>query len=609
MSTQIEATTGRSVAVRYFQASKSFAVIGAVLLALNALQLLFPDLMQGVSFLTYGRVRPMALNAIVFGWLALGLVGGALWVVPRLTGSPLWDPRWAAGGLALAAASVAGGIVAIGAGYSQGDLLFELPLIADVGLFLGLGAPAFVLVRSVTGSSDQPALWFTVAGALWLPLAFVAGAFPGLEGMNSSLQNAFGVTSIVALALLSLALGAAYFVAGELRGSHQGTRVARLGFWSLAFIAAWTAPRMLVFGPAADWLETIAVAFSFVLLIPAFALISDLLSWLAGVEKRRFLLAGTAFLGVFVLLNLIATLRSPSSLTRFTAWEEALLLLPLLGVAGSWLLALVAHRSGREGWRPEGATLAVGTSVAVGASLAHGLAQGITWVGAVNEGSPASSGELFATGSTALLAVAVIGVVVAAVGLVLFGVGALTEAVAGEPAAAFTPDPDAPEPADPIAGPVLVRGAVALFLLAAVSVFLVPTLDTPNKTTTLQGEARVFAAGSLPAIGADLYVSEGCMYCHTQQVRPIITDVGLGAVSAPGDYAAQSPMLAGHRRVGPDLTHIGQRETSTRVLLERLRSPRGELEGTGDGWQIMPSYDYLSADDLLAIAEYLGALN
>lgn len=60
--------------------------------------------------------------------------------------------------------------------------------------------------------------------------------------------------------------------------------------------------------------------------------------------------------------------------------------------------------------------------------------------------------------------------------------------------------------------------------------------------------------------------------------------------------------------VGPDLTHIGTRTTSTRGLLERLRNSRSGFDDGGD-WDVMPSYDYLSDDDLLAIAEYLGALN
>ncbi|MEE8331651.1 MAG: cbb3-type cytochrome c oxidase subunit II [Acidimicrobiia bacterium] len=613
MTTEIEATTRRAVAHRYLMVSAVFAVVGGVLLALNFLQLVWPDLDNGVAFLTYGRVRPMALNAIVYGWLSLGLLGAAFHIVPKLTGAPLWRPQLATGALAAVSLSLAVGVVLIGGGSNQGGLLFEIPSIGGAGVAIGLALAAFVLVRSAAAApeSDQPALWFSVAGALWLPLGFVAGWVPGLEGVNAALQNAFGVTSVITLAVTSLALGAAYYVAGELRGSQQGTSVGRIGFWSFAFIAAWTAPRLLVFGPAPDWLETIAVAFSIILLVPAIALLSDLAGWLRGVAQRKLLIAGGAFLLAFVVLNMVSSFRSPSSLTRLTSWEDALLLLPLLGTAGCWLLAFEQHFADRRG-RWAGRLVVEGTGLAVMASLAGGLQQGITWVGGANAGAPVSAGEVFAMPSTAWVVLAAVGVTAAAIGMVGFAVGVLRGRGerSAELALEFIPEEEeeAPEPAEPIGFPLLVRGAVALFALAAASVFLIPTLDAPNRTATLAADAIEFAEGSLPALGADLYVSEGCVYCHTQQVRPIITDVGLGTVSMPGDYARQDPVLLGYRRVGPDLTHIGSRTTSTRGLLERLRSPRSSFDDGGE-WDIMPSYDYLSDDDLLAIAEYLGALN
>ncbi len=611
MTTEIEATTGRAVAHRYLMVSAVFAVVGGVLLALNFLQLVWPDLGNGVAFLTYGRVRPMALNAIVYGWLSLGLLGAAFHIVPKLTGAPLWRPQLATGALAAVSLSLAVGVVFIGGGSNQGGLLFEVPSIGGAGIAIGLALAAFVLVRSAAAAteSDQPALWFSVAGALWLPLGFVAGWAPGLKGVNAALQNAFGVTSVITLAVTSLALGAAYYVAGELRGSQQGTSVGRIGFWSFAFMAAWTAPRLLVFGPAPDWLETIAVAFSIILLAPAIALLSDLAGWLRGVARQKLLIAGGAFLLAFVVLNMVSSFRSPSSLTRLTSWEDALLLLPLLGTAGCWLLAFEHHFADRRG-RWVGRLVVEGTGLAVMASLAGGLQQGITWVGGANEGAPVSAGEVFAMPSTAWVVLAAVGVTAAGLGMVGFAVGVLRGwgERSAELALEFIPGAEAPEPAEPIGLPLLVRGAVALFALAAASVFLIPTLDAPNRTATLAADAIEFAEGSLPALGADLYVSEGCVYCHTQQVRPIITDVGLGTVSMPGDYARQDPVLLGYRRVGPDLTHIGSRTTSTRGLLERLRSPRSSFDDGGE-WDIMPAYDYLSDDDLLAIAEYLGALN
>ena len=103
------------------------------------------------------------------------------------------------------------------------------------------------------------------------------------------------------------------------------------------------------------------------------------------------------------------------------------------------------------------------------------------------------------------------------------------------------------------------------------------------------------------ALGREIYISEGCAYCHTQAVRPIVTDLGLGPVSQPGDYAHEEPVLLGTARMGPDLMHLAARGGTTE---DHLRDPREERP-----WSTMPSYDYLSTEDLEALVSYLNGLN
>ena len=64
----------------------------------------------------------------------------------------------------------------------------------------------------------------------------------------------------------------------------------------------------------------------------------------------------------------------------------------------------------------------------------------------------------------------------------------------------------------------------------------------------------------LEARGRAVYVSEGCFYCHTQQVRPLSGDKPFGRPSAPGDYVYQTPELLGSERNGPDLSNVGTRQ-------------------------------------------------
>lgn len=99
------------------------------------------------------------------------------------------------------------------------------------------------------------------------------------------------------------------------------------------------------------------------------------------------------------------------------------------------------------------------------------------------------------------------------------------------------------------------------------------------------------------ALGLQVYLSEGCVYCHTQQVRPIAQDTSrYGRPSAPGDYARlgptdlwrQTPSVLGTERTGPDLAAIGDRQPSDIWHHIHLYQPRAVVDAS-----IMPSFPWL----------------
>lgn len=92
----------------------------------------------------------------------------------------------------------------------------------------------------------------------------------------------------------------------------------------------------------------------------------------------------------------------------------------------------------------------------------------------------------------------------------------------------------------------------------------------------------------IEARGRDVYVSEGCFYCHTQQVRPLSGDMPFGRPSAAGDYAYQTPELLGSERNGPDLSNIGKRQPSTVWQYIHLYEPRAVVPQS-----IMPAFPWL----------------
>ena len=92
--------------------------------------------------------------------------------------------------------------------------------------------------------------------------------------------------------------------------------------------------------------------------------------------------------------------------------------------------------------------------------------------------------------------------------------------------------------------------------------------------------------------GRDVYIANGCVYCHTQQPRDRNLgpdhERGWGRASVPGDYVYDKPHLLGSMRTGPDLFNIGARQPSKDWHLGHLYQPRAYVPGS-----IMPSYPYL----------------
>ncbi len=131
---------------------------------------------------------------------------------------------------------------------------------------------------------------------------------------------------------------------------------------------------------------------------------------------------------------------------------------------------------------------------------------------------------------------------------------------------------------------ILAWSAGLTYLVLAILMAVIPGITMSN-TPPLPGVQPLSAT---EARGRDVYVSEGCSYCHTQQVRPIAQDQVWGRPSAAGDYAYATPQLLGTERTGPDLTTIGARQPSDVWQLIHLYQPRSLVHAS-----IMPQYPWL----------------
>ncbi len=127
-------------------------------------------------------------------------------------------------------------------------------------------------------------------------------------------------------------------------------------------------------------------------------------------------------------------------------------------------------------------------------------------------------------------------------------------------------------------GSTLVYGGLALLMgvLPGITLSQTPAGPGVKPLTPLESEGR------------DVYVANGCSYCHTQQVRPLAQDKVFGRPSAAGDFAYQTPELLGSERTGPDLTNIGARQPSAVWQYIHLYNPRAVVPES-----IMPSFSWM----------------
>lgn len=140
---------------------------------------------------------------------------------------------------------------------------------------------------------------------------------------------------------------------------------------------------------------------------------------------------------------------------------------------------------------------------------------------------------------------------------------------------------------------------VVLFAVGAILAVGVAGLDAQNTALDqIPGTTPVLSRQAMA--GRDVYLTQGCMYCHTQQVRSVVTDFGIGPVSEPGTSPAIGPPTLGFVRIGPDLAHVGSRTEDSADLRKVLADPRSVNPDS-----LMPSYAFLSEADLSDLVQYL----
>lgn len=316
-----------------FTASLFWLMFGSIFALIASWKMHSPEFLTSLSWLTFGRVRPVHLNAMVYGFGSQAGVGVSLWLMSRLCRVPLMH-GWIAN---LAGVfwniGVAAGIYAIFAGESTGLEWLEIPAFATPLLFISFGLIALwgiVTFRFRREPHLYVSQWYLFGALFWFPWIYSAAqillVLDPVRGTVQAAVNWWFAHNVLGLWITPIGLASIYYFIPKIIGKPvYNYSLSVLGFWSLALFYNWNGMHHLVGGPMPAWLITVSVVASIMMTVPVItvAINHHFTMWgsfhlLKESPVLRFMVFGGMSYTVTSLHGILLALRSVSEVTHFT---------------------------------------------------------------------------------------------------------------------------------------------------------------------------------------------------------------------------------------------------------------------------------------------------
>lgn len=552
-----------------------------------------PEFLSSVPWLTFGRMRPVHINGVIFGVFTTGFFTLLYYYVPKLCGMRMYKEAWGFRLAWLWNLSLIAGTFSLLAGFNQGIEAGEFPLWIDVPVFL-----VFLMITiQVFGTifrRKEPrlyvALWYTMAAFIWTDMNYALGNFIlpyWITGVNSAALHGLYIHYIVGLWITPAGLALIYyFLPVSARNPLYSHKLSLIGFWTIAFFYPYLGIHHYLYSPILEWTQTVAIAYGMLLIIPVWTVTTNFIGTVKGRwdvmtgtrvtdYAAKFLVLGAVYYLLGCFQGSVEALRRMQQLTHFTDFVVAHSHMTIFGTFVLWvtggLYYVWPRLTGRELWSPHlarwhfwltvsGFTAMMLILMAAGFIQGSMLEHGVQFVDTVVTMKPwwvARSLSGF----------------VMDIGMALFFYNLWKTAREGEP---LSDAPPRPQPTSPVHAPMhsagilerpssIILGAGVFFFLMAIMIqWTLPLMIQSREMETVEtvrGEI-IHPSDYTPEEkrGRAVYIREGCWYCHSQYIRPVTgEDLRWGPVSQRGEYAYDVPHLFGTRRIGPDLTRIGRK--------------------------------------------------
>ncbi|MDQ6861148.1 MAG: cbb3-type cytochrome c oxidase subunit I, partial [Verrucomicrobiota bacterium] len=328
----IDAST-RVPVLMFYTSAIVWLLLGTVLAMFTSFKLHMPDLLSGVSYLTWGRVRPAHMNVMVFGWASMAGIGTSIWLMARLCRTTLRHPLLLVAGAAFWNLGVLVGVCAILGGDSTGYQWLEFPPYAALILFVAYSlimSWAVLMFRFRRGGHIYITQWYLLGAFLWFPWLYGATQImlfvTPVQGVMQAAVNWWFANNLMFLWFGAIALGTAYYMIPKVIGRPvYSYHLAAIGFWTYALFASWTGMQRLVDGPFPAWMITASIAASILTIIPVATVGLNHHMTMRGYFQLmrysptlRFTVFGAIAYTVFSLIGVLISLRSVARFVHFT---------------------------------------------------------------------------------------------------------------------------------------------------------------------------------------------------------------------------------------------------------------------------------------------------
>jgi cytochrome c oxidase cbb3-type subunit I/II len=610
-----------------------WGIVGMLVGLLAAVELFFPGANLNFQFITFGRIRPLHTNAVIFAFVGNGMFMGIYYSLQRLCKARMfsdflsWFNFW---GWQLIIVSAA---VTLPLGFTTSKEYAELEWPIDIAIAVVWVAFTINLFGTILKRREKHiyvAIWFYIATAVTIAVLHIVNSmempwsplksYSMYAGVQDALVQWWYGHNAVAFFLTTPYLGLMYYFLPKAAGRPIFSyRLSIIHFWALIFLYIWAGPHHLLYTALPDWAQSLGMVFSLMLIAPSWGgMLNGLLTLRGAWDKVRqdpmlkFMVVAVTAYGMSTLEGPLMSIKTVNSLTHYTDWTIAHVHGGAMGWNGFLTFSMLYYLFPRLYRTPLWSTKLANYHFWIGLLgmvfyiipiYVAGVTESLMWKQFNKDGFLQYPNFLESIVQVVpMFQLRAIGGTLYFAGLFLMAYNLYRTAKAGK----FEPDTEAQAPALEKA-PETAHGKYAFHrmlegkpmfftALAVVAVLIggmveiIPMFLIQQNVPTI---ASVKPYTPLEVLGRDLYIREGCLACHSQMIRPFRSETErYGEYSKAGEFVYDHPFLWGSERKGPDLAREGGKYPDA-WHFNHMDVPRATSPGS-----IMPRYSWLLTQKL-----------